>query len=211
MAAYSGRTLPRYLCFLHFGLAPISLSRQHCHGIDLRVGVESSAINSGEIFMARARAKDPSLHVLESLITYRLTRIADTLVRAASQVYRARHGVTLTELRLLATIGRHQPLAVNEASRLTGIDKAWVSRSLEALVKRKLVTRQPHPSDSRIVLLSLTPRGKAKVHRIVPLAVVRNERLLGALSKKKRAAFEEILDQLQVRVEELLAHPDANK
>ena len=51
--------------------------------------------------------------------------------------------MTLTELRLLATLGRHQTLSVNEAGRLTGIDKAWVSRSVAALVKRKLVTREP--------------------------------------------------------------------
>ena len=160
--------------------------------------------------MARPRLTDPSLHVLESLITYRLTRIADTLVRAASQIYRAQHDVTLTELRLLATIGRHQPLAVNEASRLTGIDKAWVSRSLAALVKRKLVVRQRHPSDSRIVLLSLTYMGKTKVQRIVPLAVARNERLLAALSERKRTIVNEILDHLQFQVEELLGHPDAD-
>jgi DNA-binding MarR family transcriptional regulator len=160
--------------------------------------------------MARPRLTDPSLHVLESLITYRLTRIADTLVRAASQVYRAQHDVTLTELRLLATIGRHQPLAVNEASRLTGIDKAWVSRSLAALVKRKLVVRQRHPSDSRIVLLSLTHMGKTKVQRIVPLAVARNERLLAALSERKRTIVNEILDHLQLQVETLLAQPDAD-
>jgi DNA-binding MarR family transcriptional regulator len=160
--------------------------------------------------MARPRLTDPSLHVLESLITYRLTRIADTLVRAASQVYRAQHDITLTELRLLATIGRHQPLAVNEASRLTGIDKAWVSRSLAALVKRKLVVRQRHPSDSRIVLLSLTHIGKTKVQRIVPLAVARNERLLAALSERKRTIVNEILDHLQLQVETLLAQPDAD-
>ena len=160
--------------------------------------------------MARPRLTDPSLHVLESLITYRLTRIADTLVRAASQVYRAQHDVTLTELRLLATIGRHQPLAVNEASRMTGIDKAWVSRSLAALVKRKLVVRQRHPSDSRIVLLSLTHIGKTKVQRIVPLAVARNERLLAALSERKRTIVNEILDHLQLQVETLLAQPDAD-
>jgi DNA-binding MarR family transcriptional regulator len=157
--------------------------------------------------MTPPRSNDPSLYVLESLVTYRLTRIADTLVRAASQVYWAQHGVTLTELRLLATLGRHGALAVNEASRQTGIDKAWVSRSLATLVKRKLVKRQRHPSDSRIVLLSLTPQGKAKVQQMVPLAVARNERFLAGMSKKKRVIFDKILDLLQVKVEDLLAHP----
>jgi DNA-binding MarR family transcriptional regulator len=155
--------------------------------------------------MTNPRANDSHLYVLESLATYRLTRIGDSLVRAASQVYSARHGVTLTELRLLATLGRHDGLAVSEASRLTGIDKAWVSRSLAVLVKRKLVSRHPHPSDSRIVLLSLTPMGKAKVRQIIPLAVARNERLLAGLSKREKALLNGILDQLQAKVEELLA------
>jgi DNA-binding MarR family transcriptional regulator len=157
--------------------------------------------------MAQRRPNDPSLYVLENLVTYRLTRIADMLVRAASKIYWAQHGVTLTELRLLAALGRHDTLAVNEASRLTGIDKGWVSRSVAALVNRKLVRRLRHPSDSRMVLLSLTPQGKTKVQQMVPLAVARNERFLARLSKKKRILFNEILDLLQVQVEELLAHP----
>jgi DNA-binding MarR family transcriptional regulator len=161
-----------------------------------------------EIRIARTRATESSLYILEGLVTYRLTRIADTLLRAAGQIYRARHGVTLTELRILATLGRHQALSVNEASRLTGIDKAWVSRSVAALVKRKLVTREAHPSDSRMVLLSLTAQGKTKVQQMVPLAASRNERLLAGLNKKQRAVFNEILDRIQVQVDELLAHPD---
>ncbi len=158
--------------------------------------------------MVQPRSTEPSLYVLESLVTYRLTRIADTLLRAAGQVYRARHGVTLTELRLLATLGRHQALSVNEASRLAGIDKAWVSRSVAALVKRKLVTRRPHPSDSRVVLLSLTAQGKTKVQQMVPMAVARNEHLLAGLSKKERSKFDEILGRIQVQVDELLVNTD---
>jgi DNA-binding MarR family transcriptional regulator len=67
------------------------------------------------------------------------------------------------------------------------------------------VSRHPHPSDSRIVLLSLTPMGKAKVRQIIPLAVARNERLLAGLSKREKALLNGILDQLQAKVEELLA------
>ena len=157
--------------------------------------------------MAPVRADDPSLHVLESLVTYRLMRVADTLMRAAVQVYRERHDVTVTELRLLATIGHHQPLALNEVSRLTGIDKAWVSRSLAALVDRKLVARARHPSDSRIVLLSLTRAGKTKVQQIVPLAVGRNERLLAGIQGARRATLLEFLNTIQGQADDILANP----
>lgn len=155
----------------------------------------------------RTRPDDPSLHVLESLVTYRLTRVADTLMRAAAQVYRERHGVTVTELRLLATIGHHQPLAQNEVSRLTGIDKAWVSRSLAALVARGLVARGQHPTDHRIILLSLTRAGKTRVQQIVPLAVARNERLLVNVNGTRRAALVELLEEIQLQAEDVLANP----
>lgn len=157
--------------------------------------------------MPRTRPDDASLHILEGLATYRLTRVADTLVRAAAQVYRSQHDVSVTEVRLLATIGHHQPLALNEASRLAGIDKAWVSRSLALLVARGLVERSRHPTDSRVTLLSLTRPGKAKVREIVPLAAVRNERFLGGMSKARRAMLDELLDELRVQAEHLLADP----
>ncbi len=158
--------------------------------------------------MSRTKTDDASLHILEGLVTYRLTRVADTLVRAAAQVYRSHHDVSITELRLLATIGHHQPLALNEVSRLAGIDKAWVSRSLALLVARGLVVRSPHPTDNRITLLSLTRPGKAKVRQIIPLAAVRNERLLASMSKARRALLDALLAELQVHAEHLLAHPD---
>ncbi|TAK48466.1 MAG: MarR family transcriptional regulator [Xanthobacteraceae bacterium] len=101
-------------------------------------------------------------------------------------------GVTLTELRLLATIGKHQPLAVNEASSLTGIDKAWVSRSLTTLAAS---LRQPGRP------LALTPQGKTKVQRIIPLAVERNERLLAG--KRNRAIFDKTLDEPQGQIGKL--------
>jgi DNA-binding MarR family transcriptional regulator len=154
-----------------------------------------------------AQSDDPNLHILESLVTYRFTRLADTLIRAAAQVYRAHHGVTVTELRLLATIGHHQPLALNGVSRLTGIDKGWVSRSLAALVERKLVARRPHPTDSRVSLLSLTNAGQVKVQEIVPLAAARNERFLDGIGKAKRVVLDELLAKLQRQAEDMLANP----
>ncbi len=187
--------------FAHFALAWKLLSRQCCHNIKLAPAF------AHRLVMARPRSTDSGLYVLESLVTYRLTRIADMLVRAAGQVYSAQHGVSLTELRLLATLGRHRALSVNEASRLTGIDKAWVSRSLAGLVKRKLAKRHRHLSDSRISLLSLTRSGKAKVQQMVALAATTNERLLAGLGKKDRIIFDKILSVLQAQVENLLAHP----
>lgn len=157
--------------------------------------------------MAPNNNDDPQLQILESLVTYKVMQVADTILRAAGQVYRSRYDISITDLRILATIGAHSPLAANDVSRLTRIDKAWVSRSLAALVERKLVSRQNHADDSRIILLSLTPKGRALVRRIIPLAVARHERLLAGLNQRKRSLLNALLDILQVHADDMLARP----
>lgn len=121
---------------------------------------------------------------LEDLVTYRLMKLADTVRRAAAQSYGAHFGVTTAELRLLAVISAHQPLAANEISRRTGLDKGWVSRSLASLLTRELVLRAPHPDDSRAMLVSLTPAGRRLVKRMTPFAAARQSQLMAGLSQK---------------------------
>lgn len=158
--------------------------------------------------MTKIHSDDPELHILESLITYKLTRIVDTIVRAASQIYRSRYNVSITDLRILATIGAHSPLAANGISRLTRIDKAWVSRSLASLAERGLVVREAHTEDSRITLLSLTSKGRALVRRMVPFAVDRHEQLLSKISRPNRLLLNELLDILQNQADSLLSEAD---
>ena len=76
-----------------------------------------------------------------------------------------------TDLRILVMLGAYQPISVNEVSRRTHVDKAWISRSLAGLLRRKLIRRVAHPSDSRAaLLLPLTPKGEALLREIAPVA-----------------------------------------
>lgn len=161
--------------------------------------------------MAQEAREYSALPSLEKLITYRLMRLADTVFRAATQVYASRYDVTITEVRVLAIIAAHQPVAANEVSRQTRIDKAWISRSLRALVKRGLVARSSHPGDSRIALLSLTPAGRALVRRMEPLAIARHERLLARLSKAERKTVYRLIDKLQDQADDLMVYPDRGR
>ena len=145
---------------------------------------------------------------LEALVTYRVLQLSDTITRAAAQVYRDRHGISLTELRAMAIIAAHAPIAANEVSRRTGIDKGWISRSLTTLAENGLVTRSPHPTDSRSALLSLTDKGQALVGRLLPLATARHQYILSDLTPEQRDALYRLLDTMQVRADELLANPE---
>jgi len=142
---------------------------------------------------------------LEELVTYRLMQLADTVLRAASEAYGARFGVTITEVRLLAVISAHQPVLANEITRRTGLDKGWVSRSLASLLKRGLVRRTNDPEDKRVAPVMLTPGGKRLVERMAPYAATRHRKLMQGLEENE---VYRLLDVLQERADEMLNSPE---
>jgi DNA-binding MarR family transcriptional regulator len=97
-------------------------------------------------------------------------------------------------------LGAYQPISVNEVSRRTHIDKAWISRSLRGLMRRKLITRTAHPSDSRASLLSLTRKGEALLREIAPVAQEYQRQLLQG---QRTRDVERVLDLLSARAEEM--------
>ena len=142
---------------------------------------------------------------LQEYVQVRLVQLGETLARAAATTFETRYHLRHAEIWILAQLGGKEPLAISEISRRTRIDKAWISRSSGALIRRVLVRRTRHPSDSRIALLSLTPKGNELLSRIAPVSRQRHDWLLRGLPKRQVYEF---LDALQLRAEALLHDPD---
>ena len=74
--------------------------------------------------------------------------------------------VSKTECFLIVEIGRKPGICIKELAGLLKIDKSGVSRSVEELVKKGFVTREPSKTDRRSVVLQLTESGKAGFEKI---------------------------------------------
>jgi DNA-binding MarR family transcriptional regulator len=148
---------------------------------------------------------DPDTPHMDRLVTVRIVQLAEILSRGATEVFEKRFGVKNTELRILVQLEGREGLTVNELSRRTRVDKAWISRSLKGLERRGLVGRTAHPSDTRASLVSLTPAGEQLVEKLAPVATARSERLVEGLDKRQVDA---LLDALAERAEALLQSPD---
>jgi DNA-binding MarR family transcriptional regulator len=149
----------------------------------------------------RGRAKHPPhIDTLIGLVSVRIVRLSELIVRIGILAFKDRFGVKPTDLRILVMLGAYQPISMNEVSRRTHVDKAWISRSLRGLLQRKLIRRVAHPSDSRAALLSLTPKGEALLRELAPVA----ERYQRQLLQGQRARdVERVLDLLSERAEEM--------
>jgi DNA-binding MarR family transcriptional regulator len=142
----------------------------------------------------------PHIDALIELVSVRIVRLSELIVRLGVLAFHDRFGVRPTDLRILVMLGAYQPISVNEVSRRTHIDKAWISRSLRGLLHRKLITRMAHPSDSRASLLSLTTKGEALLREIAPVAQDYQRQLLQG---QRSRDVEKVLDLLSARAEEM--------
>ena len=142
----------------------------------------------------------PHIDTLIGLVSVRIVRLAELILRIGTHTFKQRFGVKPTDLRILVMLGAYQPISVNEVSRRTHIDKAWISRSLRGLLGRRLIKRTSHPSDSRASLLSLTKKGEALLREIAPVAEEYQRQLLQG---QRGRDVERVLDLLSARAEEM--------
>jgi DNA-binding MarR family transcriptional regulator len=92
-------------------------------------------------------------------------------------------------------------------------DRARTSRTLTALVAKRLVLRTIPAHDRRSALVSLTPAGRQIYEVLMPQIQAINSQILKALQPEEAAQFDEALERLQARAQTLLTElsPDLPK
>jgi DNA-binding MarR family transcriptional regulator len=71
-----------------------------------------------------------------------------------------------TQLAVLATLERHGAMTPGELAEYEKVQPPSMTRVIAVLEERNLVQREPHPSDRRQVILTVTPEGTALVNRV---------------------------------------------
>jgi DNA-binding MarR family transcriptional regulator len=161
---------------------------------------ETERTRRAEFASRRRREREPHIDTLIRLVSVRIVRLAELILRIGSRKFKDQFDLKNTDLRILVILGAYQPISVNEVSRRTHIDKAWISRSLAGLLRRKLITKTAHPSDSRASWLAMTKKGEALLREIAPVAEEYQRQLLQG---QKARDVERVLDLLSARAEEM--------
>jgi DNA-binding MarR family transcriptional regulator len=78
---------------------------------------------------------------------------------------RADTGLTLTQLATLASLQRLGPTTPGALAAHEKVQPPSMTRVLASLEAEGLVTREPHPSDRRQIVVSLTPPARQLLHK----------------------------------------------
>lgn len=98
---------------------------------------------------------------LQDFLPYLLNQAAEATSRGFQASYRARYGLTRTQWRVMANLGRFGAMTARDICRLSHIEKTKVSRAVAGLEGAGLLTRATSPDDRRAENLSLTEGGRA--------------------------------------------------
>ncbi len=141
---------------------------------------------------------------LEDFLPYRLSVAAEVVSRLVATRHLAKADLSMSEWRLLASVGRFGVLSPTAAGERTAMDKVKVSRAALSLVARGLLRQAQDPEDGRGRLLRLTRKGSASYATVAPTARSIEAALTAGLTKSEVSVLYKALNKLRDHAQSLL-------
>src|SRR5262245_53637563 len=98
--------------------------------------------------------------------------------------------------RVLAALSNSGGQRQVDLSGMTSIDPSTMSRLVSRLVRGGLVTRSRSETSNREVVVALTPKGRALVLRLIPIAQDLERKASAGLSAKELAVVKRLLGRM---------------
>ena len=133
---------------------------------------------------------------LERFLPYRLSVLSNRISSAIAREYSQRFGLTVTEWRVMAVLGRYPGLSASKVAQRTAMDKVAVSRAVARLLERGLVSRDIHGDDRRRSVLALTDEGFRVYDEVAPMVIEYHQRMLEPLTEEERTMLDRLIDKL---------------
>lgn len=106
------------------------------------------------------------------------------------------YGITVSQCYLLHTLDDKGPLAMQDLASRLCLKISTVTRLVDALVKKRLVSRRKNAQDKRVVRVELTDAGRRVHEKITEDLLAREEELLASLSDDVRDGVVEAISML---------------
>jgi DNA-binding MarR family transcriptional regulator len=145
-----------------------------------------------------ARFDPPSLedgYFVREFVPYILNQVANTMNQRFKQALKA-FGLSISQWRVLAALTTGTNLSLTELVKITVIDQPTLSRIIDQLVERGLVTRVPRQGDGRFNAIALAAGGTALLEQAWPLAWAHAEQAVAVLTRDEQAQLRRMLQRM---------------
>ncbi len=132
---------------------------------------------------------------LSAFLPYRLAVAAGRVSRDFAMRYEKAFGFSIAEWRVLAHLSQEEEVSIRDIHARIDMDKSKASRAATRLEDAGFVTKVLNPSDRRLVCLSLTPKGRATMDDLIPIANRFQDELFKALGDDLQS-FQKAIDKI---------------
>ena len=140
---------------------------------------------------------------LNSFLPYVLNNLAERISAGLSTLYMDEHGLSIPEWRVIANLAEHSTLNARQIVDFTTMEKSKVSRAVNNLTGKGLVSQRRAEDDSRAKDLALTAAGESLYRDIVPKVLAWERELLEGLNTGEYRDLLYTLDKLGIRLESM--------
>jgi len=133
---------------------------------------------------------------LAEFMPYLINRVGAALVERFTADALTGTQLTIGTWRLLLAMSNHDGTRQVDLAELTSIEVSTVSRLVTRLTQRGLVSRARSARSNREVVVSLTPKGKALVGSLVPIAAALEQAATRGVTKAELTAVKRVLRRM---------------
>lgn len=133
-------------------------------------------------------------------VGYPTTRTSRNIIRFL-HAHLKRFDITPEQWTILKRVSESDGLTPKELSRITDKDKATVTRILEVLDRKALITKQSNDKDKRSMMIHITETGRQHIREITPFVQqLFAERLLQGISERELEIYKQVLSRINDNV-----------
>lgn len=133
---------------------------------------------------------------LDDTLLYRINRLRSIGGGMVLRHCEGRFGVTRREWVVLALLETYGPVSSSDLAALAMLEKSAMSKAINGLVDKGLVSRDTRRGDRRYTVLQVTADGKTRYRQILPVVEGINHDMLSALDKDEVAQLDQFLDRI---------------
>ncbi|WP_371826328.1 MarR family winged helix-turn-helix transcriptional regulator [Alicyclobacillus fastidiosus] len=126
----------------------------------------------------------------------RLDNILERLFRAMKAHGGIETGLTTTQLFVMRYLSYKDDVKSSDIARMAGLSPGAITQVCDELVRLGYVERTRSKDDRRVVFVTLTEEGRAKVKAWLARRAVRLSQLLDKMGRKDADALTELLERL---------------
>ncbi len=121
---------------------------------------------------------------------------ASQLISAEFHAVARRHGLSVSEWRVMASLADGVPLSIGQLAEITITKQPTLTRLLDRMEARGEVERLAHDSDRRVTLIRMTRNGARKVETLMRQAREHERRVLEPFGLNRAEELKRVLRQL---------------